>query len=58
MNLRENKTKSILFASRRILRLVGELDIRYKAIEIKHHKHGNYLACMLDETMVGESICW
>ena len=54
MNFRENKTKSILFASRRILRLVGELDIRYKAIEIKHHKHENYLDCMLDETMLGE----
>ena len=45
----EDKTKSILFSSKRNLKLVEELDIRYKDIKIKQYKHVNYLGCMLDE---------
>ena len=31
------------------LKLVEYLDIWYKGIEIKQHKHISYLWCMLDE---------
>ena len=52
----EDKTKSILFSSRRNLKLVEELDIRYKEIKTKQHKHVNYLGCVVDETMSGETM--
>ena len=52
----EDKTKSILFSSKRNLKLVEELDIRYKDIKIKKYKHVNYLGCMLDESLSGETI--
>ena len=52
----EDKTKSILFSSKRNLKLVEELDIRYKDIKIKQYKHVNYLGCMLDESMSGETM--
>ena len=39
----EDKTKSILFSSKRNLKLVEELDMRYKDIETKQYKHVNYL---------------
>ena len=52
----EDKTKSILFSSKRNLKLVEELDIRYKDIKIKQYKHVNYLECMLDESMSGETM--
>ena len=51
-----DKTKSILFTSKRNLKLVEELDIRYKEIKIKQHKHVNYLGCLLDETISGETM--
>ena len=54
INFGEDKMKSILFSSKRNLKLVEELDIRYKEIKIKQHKHANYLGCMLDETISGE----
>ena len=38
------------------LKLVEELDIRYKDIKIKQYKHVNYLGCMLDESMSGETM--
>ena len=52
----EDKTKSILFSSKRNLKAVAELDIGYKEIKIKQHKHMNYLGCVLDETMSGETM--
>ena len=52
----EDKTKSILFSFKRNLKLVEELDIRYKEIKIKQHKHVNYLGCMLNETTSGETM--
>ena len=52
----EDKTKSILFSSKRNLKLVEELDIRYKDIKIKKYKHVNYLGSMLDESMLGETM--
>ena len=35
--------KLILFSSKRNLKVVEQLDIRYKKIKIKQHKHLNYL---------------
>ena len=56
MHFGEDKTKTILFSSKCNLKLVEELDIRYKQIKIKQHKHVNYLGCVLDETMLGETM--
>ena len=56
LNFREDKTKSILFSSKRNLKLVEELDIRYKDMKIKEYKHVNYLGCMSDESMSGETM--
>ena len=48
--------KSILFGSKRNLKIVKELDIRYKETKIKQHKHDNYLGWLLDDTMSGEKM--
>ena len=52
----EDKTKSILFSSKCNLKEVEELDIRYKDVKIKQYKHVNYLGCMLDESLLGETM--
>ena len=52
----EDKTKSILFASKRKIKKVPKLNIIYKNIQIKQHSKVTYLGCILDETMSGESI--
>ena len=52
----EDKTKSILFASKRKIKRVPKLKIKYKNIQIKQHSKVTYLGCILDETMSGESI--
>ena len=38
--------KSLLFSPKHNLKLVEELDIRYKKTKIKQHKHVNYLGCV------------
>ena len=50
----EDKTKSILFASKRKIKNVPKLNINYKNIQIKQHSKVTYLGCILDETMSGE----
>ena len=52
----EDKTKSILFASKRKIKKVPKLNINYKNIQIKQHSKVTYLRCILDETMLGESM--
>ena len=52
----EDKTKSILFASKRKIKRVPKLKIKYKNIQIKQHSKVTYLGCILDETMSGESM--
>ena len=47
----EVKTKSISFSSKCNLNLTEELDLRYKEIKVKQHKHVNYLGYVLDETI-------
>ena len=56
INFGEDKTKSNLFSSKHNLKLVEELDRRHKDIKIKQHKHVNYLGCVLDESVVGETM--
>ena len=55
INFGEDITISILFSWKRNLKVV-ELEIRYKDIKIKQYKHVNYLGCMLDESMSGETM--
>ena len=45
-----------IFSSKRYLKLVEELDIKYKDIKIKQYEHVNYLGCMLNESMSGETM--
>ena len=52
----EKTTKSILFSSKLNLKREEELDTRYKDTKIKQHKHVNYLGCVLDESVSGETI--
>ena len=50
----ENKTKSILFASKRKIISARKLNAKYKNIKIKQHSHFTYLGCVLNETLSGE----
>ena len=52
----EDKTKSILFASKRKIKKVPKLKINYKNIKLKQHSKITYLGCILDETMSGVSM--
>ena len=50
----EDKTKSILFASKRKIKSARKLNVKYKNIKIKQHSQVTYLGCVLDETLCGE----
>ena len=52
----EDKTKSILFCSKRKIKNSKPLNIRYNDIEIKQSSKVTYLGCILDETLSGESM--
>ena len=47
----DEKTKSILFASKFKIKKLRKLNIKYGNIQIKQHSKVKYLACKLDETM-------
>ena len=47
----KDKTKSILFASKRRSKDVLQLNNRYNHINIKQHSQVTYLGCVLDERM-------
>ena len=47
----EDKTKSILYASKRRSKNVSQLNIRYNHINIKQHSQVTYIGCVLDERM-------
>ena len=47
----EDKTKSILFASKRKIRKLQKLEIIYNNIRIKQNSRVTYLGCILEETM-------
>ena len=50
----EDKTKSVLFASKRKIKSARKLNVKYKNIKIKQHSQVTYLGCVLDETLCGE----
>ena len=50
----EDKTKSILFVSKRKIKSTRKLNVKYKNIKIKQHSQVTYLGCVLDETLCGE----
>ena len=52
----EDKTKCILFASKNKVKKAQPLNINYKGFEIKQHTKVNYLGCILDESLSGESM--
>ena len=52
----EDKTKSILFASKRKVKKLQKLEIIYNNIRIKQPSRVTYLGCILRETMSGESM--
>ena len=52
----EEKTKSILFASKNKLNKLSKLDIQHGDIKIKPHSKVTYLGCILDENLSGESM--
>ena len=52
----EDKTKSILFASKSKIKKLKKLEIIYNNIRIKQHSRVTYLGCILEETMSGESM--
>ena len=52
----EDKTKSILFASKSKIKKLQRLEIIYNNIRIKQHSRVTYLGCILEETMSGESM--
>ena len=52
----KDKTKSILFASKRKIKKLQKLEIIYNNIRIKRHYRVTYLGCILEETMSGESM--
>ena len=52
----EDKTKSILFASKFKNKNIKKLNIKYGDIQIKQHSKVKYLGCLMDETMSGEAM--
>ena len=50
----EDKTKSILFATKRRAKNFRQLNIKYKDRNIKQHLEVTYLGCVLDRTVSGE----
>ena len=52
----EDKTKSILLASKRKIKKFQKLEIIYNNIRIKQHSRVSYLGFIFEETMSGESM--
>ena len=47
----EDKTKSILFASKRKIKSARKLNVKYKNVKIKQHSRVKYFGCVLDKTL-------
>ena len=50
----DDKTKSILFASKHKIKKSRKLNHKYKNIKIKQHLQVTYLGCVLNENLSGE----
>ena len=55
INFGDDKTKSVLFATKFEIKMVRKLNIKYRDIQIKQHPKVKYLGCMLDEIMSQET---
>ena len=53
---RDDKTKSILFATKLKITKIRKLNISCEDIQIKEHSKVKYLGFMSDETMSGELV--
>ena len=51
IHFEQDKTKSILFASKRKIKSARKLNVKYKNITIKQHLQVTYLGCVLDENI-------
>ena len=58
IHFREDKTKSILFGTKRKLRKVGKLNMTCQGIDIKQNSQITYVGCILDETTSGEPVTY
>ena len=56
VQLDEDKTKSILSASKFKIKKVPKLKISYKNIQVKQHSKVTYSGWILDETISGETM--
>ena len=54
----DDKTKSILFATKFKIKKVRKLNIEYGDIQIKQHSKIKYSGCVLGEIMSGETIAF
>ena len=52
----DDKTKSILFSSKNKIKKLDPLNITYQSIKIKQHSKVEYLGCILDATLSGETM--
>ena len=52
----EDKTKSILFTSKRKVKNFQKIETIYNIIQIKQHSRITYLGSILEETMPGKSM--
>ena len=52
----EDKTKSILFASKIKRKNIKKPHVKYGDMQIKQHSKFKYVGCLLDETMSGKAI--
>ena len=52
----EDKTKSILFASKFKSKYIKKLSIKYGDIQIKQHSKVKYLGSLMDKTMSGKAM--
>ena len=56
IHLGDDKSKSIIFATKFKMKKFRKLNIKYGDIQIKQNSKVKYLGCMLDETMSGETM--
>ena len=56
IHLGEDKTKYLLFASKRKINRVLKLIMKCKNMQLKQYSRVTYVGCILDETMSGESV--
>ena len=56
IHFREDKTKCILFGTKKRLKKDINLNISYGTVHIKQYPTVSYLGCVLDENLSGESM--